>query len=217
MSKPNALAVLRLITSSNLVVRGHSGPTQQRHTGRGCAGSGCAQLFATCWKQPQAAWVSSVVASLVDAVTAVAIALSGAVCGELEAATGCWDSSVVAFLVDAVTAVGIALSGAVCGELDGDAVPCRLSGVLIAGEAGETIVESVVPGLRGTAAMTDLPSTLASWPAICRTRPLAAAIDPHMMKATASPAFRCKLDHRPDSGCTFCAERMANPCKRANL
>ena len=183
MSKPNALAVLRLITSSNLVVRGHSGPTQQRHTGLGCADSGCAQLFATCWKQPQAAWVSSVVASLVDAVTAVAIALSGAVCG----------------------------------ELDGDAVPCRLSGVLIAGEAGETIVESVVPGLRGTAAMTDLPSTLASWPAICRTRPLAAAIDPHMMKATASPAFRCKLDHRPDSGCTFCAERMANPCKRANL
>src|SRR5262249_13914791 len=57
VSKPNALAVLRLITSSNLVVRGHSGPTQQRHTGLGCAGSGCAQFFATCWKQPQAAWV----------------------------------------------------------------------------------------------------------------------------------------------------------------
>ena len=109
------------------------------------------------------------------------------------------------------------MSGAVCGELDGDPVPCRLFGALIAGEAGETIVESVVPRLRGTAAMTDLPSTLASWPAICRTRPLAAAIDPHVMKATVHPAFRRKLDHRPNSGCTFCAERMANPYKRANL
>ena len=66
-------------------------------------------------------WGSSVVASLVDSVT-VAIALSGAVCGELEAATGCWDSSGVASLVDAVTAGGIALSGAICSELDGDAV-----------------------------------------------------------------------------------------------
>ncbi len=158
-------------------------------------------------------WDSSVRAS--DAVTAVTSALSGAVCGELEAATGCWESSVVASLVDAVTAGGIALSGA-C-ELDGDAVPCRLFGALIAGEAGETIVETVVLGLRGTAAMTDLPSTLASWPAICRTRPLAPAIDPHMMKATAHPALRRKLDHRPNSGCTSCAERMANPCKRANL
>jgi hypothetical protein len=49
-------AVLRLITSSNLVVRGHSDPTQQRHTGLGCAGY-CAPLFATCWNQPLAAWV----------------------------------------------------------------------------------------------------------------------------------------------------------------
>src|SRR5262249_32611089 len=56
--RPRALAVLRLITSSNLVVRGHSGPTQQRHTGLGCAGLGCAPLFATCWKQPQAAWAA---------------------------------------------------------------------------------------------------------------------------------------------------------------
>ena len=46
------------VTSSNSVVRGHSGPTQQHHTGPGCAGSGCAPLFATRWKQPQAAWVS---------------------------------------------------------------------------------------------------------------------------------------------------------------
>src|SRR5205823_433778 len=153
----------------------------------------------------------------VDAVTAVAIALSGAVCGELEAATGCWDSSVVASLVDAVTDVGIALSRAVCGELDGDAESCRLSGALTAGEAGETIVETVVLGLRGTTAMTDLPSTWDSCPAICRTRPLAPAIDPHTMKATAHLALRRKLDHRPNSGCTSCAERMANPCKRANL
>jgi hypothetical protein len=37
------------------------------------------------------------------------------------------------------------------------------------------------------------------------------------MKATTHPAFPPKLDHRPNSGCTFCTERMANPCKRANL
>ena len=141
--------------------------------------------------------------------------LRTAFCDFLEAATGCWGSSLVASLVDAVTA--IALRGAVCGELEVDAVPCRLFGALIAGEAGETIVETVVLGLRGTTAMTDLPSTLDSWPAICRTRPLAPAIDPHTMKATAHPAFRRKLDHRPNSGCTSCAERMANPCKRANL
>src|SRR5262249_52863980 len=37
--RPSALAVLRLITSSNLVVRGHSGPTQKHRTSLGCAGS----------------------------------------------------------------------------------------------------------------------------------------------------------------------------------
>src|SRR5262249_9388075 len=144
-----------MITSSNLVVRGHSGPTQQRHTGLGCAGFGLRTAF----------------------------------CDLLEAASGCLGSSVVASLADAFTAVGIALSGAVCGELDGDGVPCRLFGTLIVGEAGETIVESKVPGLRGTAAMTDLPSTFASWLAICRTRLLAPAIDPHTTKATTHPAF----------------------------
>ena len=41
------------------------------------------------------------------------------------------------------------MSGAVCGELDGDAAPCRLFGALIADEAGDTIMESVVLGLRG--------------------------------------------------------------------
>jgi len=139
--------------------------------------------------------------------------LSGAVCRELEAATGCCGSSVGASLVDAVTVVGLALSGAVCGELAGDAVPCRLSGALAAGEAGETIVESKVP--EGAAAMIDLPSMLASWPAICRTRPLALAINPHTMKATTRPSFRCKLDHRPDSGCALCAEPMATPLSSA--
>src|SRR6516162_5019137 len=43
-------AVLRLITSLNLVVRGHSGPTQQRRT-LCCVGSGCAPLFAAALKQ----------------------------------------------------------------------------------------------------------------------------------------------------------------------
>src|SRR5262249_52450610 len=120
-------------------------------------------------------------------------------------------------LVDAVTAVPIALSGAVRGDLDGDAETCRLSGALTAGEAGETIAESGALGSRGIVATTDLPSTLGSCPAICITRPLALAIDPHTMKATAHAAFPRKLDDRLNSGCTFCAERMANPCKRANL
>src|SRR5215471_15259784 len=52
-ARPSALAVARLITSSNLIVRGHSGPTQQRRT-LCCVGSGCAPLFATSWKLPQA-------------------------------------------------------------------------------------------------------------------------------------------------------------------
>ena len=131
----------------------------------------------------------------------------------LEAATGCSEGTVVGSLIDVVTAVGIAWSGSACGELDGDPESCRLSAALMAGEAGETIVESVAAGLRGISpcAITDLPSTLVSWPAICTTTPLAPAIDPHTMKATAAPAFRRKWDDRPNSGCTLCAERMANP------
>ena len=43
----------RLITSS-----GHSDPTQQHHTGRGCAGSGGAPFFASRWKQRQATEVA---------------------------------------------------------------------------------------------------------------------------------------------------------------
>ena len=145
--------------------------------------------------------------------------LRTAFCDLLEAAAGCLGGSIVVSLVDAdaVTAVAIALTGAGCGELDGDAVPCRLSGVLTAGGAGETIVESVALGLRGIVATTDLPSTLGSWPAICMTTPLAPAIDPPTMKATAHRTFRRKLDHKPNSGFTFGPERMANPCKRVNL
>src|SRR5262249_185343 len=153
---------------------------------------------------------SSVVPSPVDAVTAAGIALSGAVCDFLEAATDCWGSSGAVSALDAATAEGIALSGAVCSGLDGDAVPCRLLGAIKAGEAGETRVESVVLELKRTSAMTDLSSTLTSWPAIWRTRPLALAIDPHTMKATTH--FRRELDDRLNSGCTFCVERMANPC-----
>src|SRR5262249_7181408 len=49
-----------------------------------------------------------------------------------------------------------------------------------------------------------------NWTAI-RNLVDASAIDPHTMKATAAPAFRRKWDDRPNSGCTLCAERMANP------
>jgi hypothetical protein len=74
---------------------------------------------------------------------------------------------------------------------------------------------SSVPGRMQTAvveiAITDLPSTLGSWPAICTTTPLAPAIDPNTMKARASPALRRKVDDRqkqPNSGCTL--YRMAS-------
>jgi hypothetical protein len=127
---------------------------------------------------------------VVDAVTAVVAALSGAVlsgvvCGEL-------------------AAVVAALSGAGRGELAGDAETCRLSGALVAGEGdaamvegvvafpagdgGETIVESVVLIVRGPLAITDLPSP--SWPAICTTTPLALAIDPHTSAAEAAASGR---------------------------
>jgi hypothetical protein len=57
MSRPSARAALRLITNSNLVVRGRSGPTQKRRTSLGRAGSGCAP-FATSWDQRQAVEVA---------------------------------------------------------------------------------------------------------------------------------------------------------------
>src|SRR5262249_27901326 len=134
-----------------------------------------------------------------DAVTAGANASSRVVRGELASGVA-------------------ALSGAGRGELDRDAESCRLTGALIAGEGGETIVEGVVPGLGGaaaivlgpgsraaivlglggmaaivprpweTAAITDLPSP--SWPAICTTTPLALAIDPHTSAAEAAASGR---------------------------
>jgi hypothetical protein len=86
--------------------------------------------------------------------------------------------------------VVIALSGAVCGELDGDAESCRLSGALMAGEGSETIVEGVALGLRGAVAITGLPLTSGSWPAICTTTPLTLAIDPHTSAAEAAASGR---------------------------
>ena len=144
--------------------------------------------------------------------------LRDAFCDFLGAGTGCSARSVVAAVVDAVTAGANASSRVVCGEFDRDAESCRLTGALIAGEGGETIVEGVVLGLGGaaaivlgpgsmaaivlglggmaaivlrlweTVAITDLPSP--SWPAICTTTPLALAIDPHTSAAEAAPSGR---------------------------
>jgi hypothetical protein len=86
--------------------------------------------------------------------------------------------------------VVIAVSGAVCGELDGDAESCRLSGALMAGEGSETIVEGVALGLRGAVAITGLPLTSGSLPAICTTTPLTLAIDPHTSAAEAAASGR---------------------------
>ena len=79
-------------------------------------------------------------------------------CGFLEAAIGCRGSSVVAVIAvvavvaGAAAAVAIASFGAACTELGGNEEEfCRLSGALTAGEAGETIGESVALGLRGSA------------------------------------------------------------------
>jgi hypothetical protein len=135
-------------------------------------------------------------------------ALRAVFCDFLAAGTGSWARSVVAGPVDAVTAGANASSRVVCGELDRDAESCRLTGALIAGEGGETIVEGVVLGLGRaaaivlglggmaaivlrlweTAAITDLPSP--SWPAICTTTPLALAIDPHTSAAEAAASGR---------------------------
>ena len=88
--------------------------------------------------------------------------LGAALCDFSEAVTGCGASSVAAVVVGAVAMV-VASIGVACAELDGGAESCRLSGALTAGGAGEMIVESAAPGLRGIA-LTDLPSTLGSWP-----------------------------------------------------
>src|SRR5262249_4745333 len=48
-------ALSRLITSSKLAVRGHSGPTPQGRASLGCARSRCVPLFAISWRREQAA------------------------------------------------------------------------------------------------------------------------------------------------------------------
>src|SRR6516164_6836221 len=100
-------------------------------------------------------------------------------CGFLEAAIGCRGSSVVAVIAvvavvaGAAAAVAIASFGAACTELDGNEEEfCRLSGALTAGEAGETIVESMALGLRGTAAITDSSLTGASAKTPATIRPV---------------------------------------------
>src|SRR5215467_7257810 len=79
-------------------------------------------------------------------------------CGFLEAAIGCRGGSVVAavaVVAGAAAAVAIASFGAACSELGvNEKEFCGLSGALAVGEAGETIVESVALGLRGTASIT---------------------------------------------------------------
>jgi len=130
--------------------------------------------------------------------------LSGAVGGELAAGVAALSGAVGGEFAAGVAA----LRGAVCGELAGDVETRRLSGALIAGEGGEaivegvvaltageggetigaTIVESAVLMLRGTLAITGLPSP--SWPAICTTTPLALAIDPHTSAAEAAASGR---------------------------
>jgi hypothetical protein len=131
-------------------------------------------------------------------------ALSGAVRGGLAAGVAALSGAVCGELAAGVAALG----RAVCGEFAGDGETRRLSGALIAGEGGEaivagvaaliageggetigaTMVESAVPRLRGTLAISDLPSP--SWPAICTTTPLALAIDPHTSAAEAAASGR---------------------------
>ena len=75
-------------------------------------------------------------------------------------------------MAGAAAAVVIASFGAACTELDGNEEFCRLSGALTAEEAGETIVESVALGLRGTAAITDPSLTGASAKTPATIRPV---------------------------------------------
>src|SRR5262249_61849328 len=85
----------------------------------------------------------------------------------------CGCSSVPAVLAGAAVADVIASLGAACTELDGNEEEfCRLSGALTSGEAGETIVESVALGLRGTAAITDPSVTGASSKTPATIRPV---------------------------------------------
>src|SRR5262245_37291825 len=144
--------------------------------------------------------------------------LRAAFCDFLGAGAGCSARSVVAAGVDAVTAGANASSRVVCGELDRDAESCRLTGALTASGGGETIVEGVVLGHGGAAALALGPGSIAaivlalwgmaaiawrrwetdaitdlrspSWSAICTTTPLTLAIDPHTSAAEAAASGR---------------------------
>ena len=97
-------------------------------------------------------------------------------CGFLEAAIGCRGGSVVAavaVVAGAAAAVAIASFGAACSELGvNEKEFCGLSGALAMGEAGETIVESVALGLRGTASITGSSLTGASAKTPATIRPV---------------------------------------------
>src|SRR5262249_14026904 len=127
---------------------------------------------------------------LVVVVAGGVTALSGAVCGELAGdAESCrlWGARTAGEGGEAIVEGVVAL---IAGE-DGEAI---VEGVaaLIAGEGGEaigeTIVVSAVLMLRGTLAITGLPSP--SWPALCTTTPLALAVDPHPSAAEAAASGR---------------------------
>jgi hypothetical protein len=179
-----------LITSSKLSVRGHSGPHAaasfqprlRSFAPRAAfcdflgAGTGCS------------AW--SVVAAVVDAVTAGANASSRVVCGELDGdADSCrLTGARIAGGGGETTAEGVVLGlgGAV-------AIVLGLGGTVAIGLGVRGMV-AIVLRLWETAAITALPSP--SWPAICTTTPLALAIDPQT-SAAASGRGWCMMPPNP--------------------
>jgi hypothetical protein len=116
----------------------------------------------------------SVVAAVVDAVTAAGDALSGAVCGELD---GDAESRRLTGALAAGEGGETVVEGGVLGLGGTVAIVPALGGMA-----------AIVLRLRETDAITDLPSP--SWPAICTTTPLALAIDPHTSAAEAAASGR---------------------------
>jgi hypothetical protein len=114
----------------------------------------------------------------------VVIALSGAVCGELDGDA------------ESCRLAGALLAGE-GGEAIVEGVVLGLGGT-VATVPGLGSMAAIVLGLGGmaasvlrlweTAAITDLPSP--SWPAICTTTPLALAIDPQTSAAEAAASGR---------------------------
>jgi len=126
----------------------------------------------------------SVVAAVVDAVTAAGDALSGAVCGELD---GDAESRRLTGALAAGEGGETVVEGGVLGLGGTVAIVPALEGTaaIVPGLGG---MAAIVLRLRETAAITDLPSP--SWPAICTTTPLALAIDPHTSAAEATASGR---------------------------